>query len=105
MVTTGCGRCASGGPYRARTSRSVIAAGAYRPSAPLNFEEPPKPGDRRAQQVREFRDGTCIRIDRVADRRYWSGKHRCYEVNVQAIISPEGDPIWTSPGLPGVTHT
>jgi Helix-turn-helix of DDE superfamily endonuclease len=22
-------------------------------------------------------DGTCIRIDRVADRRYWCGKHRC----------------------------
>ena len=49
-------------------------------------------------------DGTCIGIDRVADRRYWCGQHRRYEVNIQALISPEGDPVWTSSGLPGVTY-
>jgi hypothetical protein len=49
-------------------------------------------------------DGTCIGIDRVADRRYWCGRHHRYEVNIQALISPDGDPVWTSPGLPGLTH-
>ena len=49
-------------------------------------------------------DGTCIPIDRVADRSYWCGKHRRYEVNIAALIHPDGEAIWTSPGLPGITH-
>src|SRR5574341_327679 len=50
-------------------------------------------------------DGTCIGIDRVADRRYWCGQHRRDEVNIQALISPEGDPVWTSPGLAATAGT
>jgi hypothetical protein len=40
----------------------------------------------------------------VAGRSYGCGKHRRYEVKIAALITPEGEALWTSPGLPGVTH-
>ncbi|MGH3343905.1 MAG: transposase family protein [Carbonactinosporaceae bacterium] len=49
-------------------------------------------------------DGTCIGIDRAADLRYYCGKHRRYDVTIQALISPAGRAVWTSPALPGLTH-
>jgi transposase len=49
-------------------------------------------------------DGTLVPTDRVADKRFNSGKHRAYGVNVQALISPTGQPLWCSPPLPGSTH-
>lgn len=49
-------------------------------------------------------DGTLVPTDRLADKRFNSGKHRAYGVNVQALISPHGRPLWCSPPLPGNTH-
>lgn len=49
-------------------------------------------------------DGTLVPTDRLADKRFNSGKHRAYGVNVQALISPAGRPLWCSPPLPGATH-
>ncbi len=33
-----------------------------------------------------------------------SGKHRTFGANIQAVIRPDGLPIWTSPGTPGHEH-
>lgn len=49
-------------------------------------------------------DGTLVPTDRLADKRFNSGKHRAYGVNVQALIAPNGRPLWCSPPLPGNTH-
>jgi len=50
-------------------------------------------------------DGTLIRIDRVvADRPFYSGKHREHGMNLQVIASPDGDIVWVSGPLPGSVH-
>lgn len=49
-------------------------------------------------------DGTLLPTDRLADKAFNSGKHRAYGVNVQALIAPDGRPLWASPPLPGSTH-
>jgi len=50
-------------------------------------------------------DGTLIRTDRVAaDRPFFSGKHRCHGMNLQAIASPTGELLWVSGALPGSVH-
>ena len=35
---------------------------------------------------------------------WYSGKHRDFGVNIQAIMRPDGLPIWTSPAMPGHLH-
>jgi hypothetical protein len=35
---------------------------------------------------------------------WYSGKHREFGGNVQAIMRPDGLPIWTSPASPGHRH-
>jgi hypothetical protein len=51
------------------------------------------------------RDRTLIPIDRViADRPFYSGKHRKQGMNLQVIATPEGDIVWESGALPGATH-
>ena len=62
-----------------------------------------------ARKAYVTRDGTLLRIDRVAmasgnDRPYFSGKHKCHGVNVQVIADPAGRLIWASPVLPGARH-
>lgn len=50
-------------------------------------------------------DGTLIPIDRViADRPFYSGKHRKHGMNLPVIATPEGDIVWVSGALPGATH-
>lgn len=49
-------------------------------------------------------DGTLIRTDRLPSRAFYSGKHKAYGVNVQQFTDGAGDPLWSSPGLPGATH-
>jgi hypothetical protein len=59
-------------------------------------------------------DGTVIRSDRCAEtttsvngetiNSWYSGKHRAPGGNVQAVIRPDGQPIWVSPGAPGHRH-
>jgi hypothetical protein len=54
-------------------------------------------------------DGTLLRIDRVGmasgrDRSYYSGRHTCHGVNVQAIADPAGRLIRAAPALPGARH-
>ena len=50
-------------------------------------------------------DGTLIPIDRVvADRPFYSGKHRKHGMNLQVIASPDGDIVWVSGPLPGAVH-
>lgn len=56
-------------------------------------------------------DGTLIESDRVAARDrhtgkhlWYSGKHRVFGGNIQALYLPDGYPIWTSEVLPGSVH-
>jgi len=53
-------------------------------------------------------DGTLIPTQRVnarPDARAWySGKHKRYGVNIQAVTSGDGSLLWVSGGLPGSTH-
>jgi hypothetical protein len=50
-------------------------------------------------------DGTLIPIDRVAaGRPFYSGKHRRHGMNLQVIVSPDGEIVWESGPLPGAVH-
>jgi hypothetical protein len=59
-------------------------------------------------------DGTVIRTDRCAEttvstkgetiNAWYSGKHRAPGGNVQAVIRPDGQPIWVSQVAPGHRH-
>jgi hypothetical protein len=59
-------------------------------------------------------DGKLFRTDRLAETTtsvkgktidaWYSGKHRDFGANVQAIMRPDGFPIWTSGALPGHLH-
>lgn len=50
-------------------------------------------------------DGTLIPIDRIAaDRPFYSGKHRRHGMNLQVIVSPDGEILWVSGALPGAVH-
>lgn len=50
-------------------------------------------------------DGTLLPIDRiVADRPYYSGKHKRHGMNVQVLADPFGRLLWASPALPGAVH-
>ncbi|MFC4334641.1 transposase family protein [Salininema proteolyticum] len=50
-------------------------------------------------------DGTVIPTDRVLTKKgYWSGKHRHFGMNVQAIADLAGNLIWISPALGASTH-
>ncbi len=40
----------------------------------------------------------------MADRAFYSGKHRKHGMNLQVIASPEGDIVWVSGPLPGAVH-
>ena len=60
---------------------------------------------RRAGAVFVIVDGTLIQCDRLAaDRPYYSGKHRCHGVNMQAITDPRGRLLWMSGGMRGAIH-
>jgi hypothetical protein len=59
-------------------------------------------------------DGKVFRTDRCAQltanrdgkpvHAWYSGKHRCFGGNIQALIRPDGLPIWTSPVTQGRVH-
>jgi hypothetical protein len=59
-------------------------------------------------------DGKVFRTDRCAEtttstkeetiNAWYSGKHRAPGGNVQAVMRPDGQPIWTSEVLPGHLH-
>jgi hypothetical protein len=53
-------------------------------------------------------DGTLIPSQRVhalpESSRWYSGKHKRYGVNIQALTSGDGSLLWVSDGLPGATH-
>jgi hypothetical protein len=59
-------------------------------------------------------DGKLIRTDRCAEtttsakgetiNAWYSGKHRAPGGNVQALMRPDGQPIWISPEAPGHRH-
>ncbi|MFI6683245.1 transposase family protein [Streptomyces sp. NPDC050485] len=50
-------------------------------------------------------DGTLAECDRVGDSRGdYSGKHRRHGVNLQLITGPDGQVLWVSRALPGLTH-
>jgi hypothetical protein len=59
-------------------------------------------------------DGKLFRTDRLAETTtsvkgetidaWYSGKHRDFGANIQAIMRPDGLPIWTSNALPGHLH-
>lgn len=59
-------------------------------------------------------DGTVIRTDRCAEttvstkgetiNAWYSGKHRTPGGNVQAVIRPDGQPVWVSQVAPGHRH-
>jgi hypothetical protein len=59
-------------------------------------------------------DGKLFATDRLAETTtsvkgdtidaWYSGKHRDFGANIQAIMRPDGLPIWTSNALPGALH-
>jgi len=59
-------------------------------------------------------DGKLFTTDRLAETTtsvkgaqidaWYSGKHRDFGANIQAIMRPDGLPIWTSDALPGHLH-
>ncbi|UBI35611.1 MULTISPECIES: transposase family protein [Streptomyces] len=50
-------------------------------------------------------DGTLIPTDRIAaDGPYYSQKHKRHGMNVQAVATPDGTPLWFSRALPSPTH-
>jgi NAD(P)-dependent dehydrogenase (short-subunit alcohol dehydrogenase family) len=59
-------------------------------------------------------DGKLYDCDRVAETAtsvkgkaidaWYSGKHRDFGANIQAVIRPDGLPIWTSSASPGHLH-
>ena len=59
-------------------------------------------------------DGKVFSTDRCAETTtsvkgrtidaWYSGKHRHFGANIQAIMRPDGLPIWTSPASPGHLH-
>jgi hypothetical protein len=59
-------------------------------------------------------DGKLFATDRLAETTtsikgdtidaWYSGKHRDFGANIQAIMRPDGLPIWTSDALPGHLH-
>jgi hypothetical protein len=59
-------------------------------------------------------DGKLFRTDRLAETTtsvkgkqidaWYSGKHRDFGANIQAIMRPDGLPIWTSDAAPGHLH-
>lgn len=59
-------------------------------------------------------DGKLFDCDRVTETvagakgdlidAWYSGKHRDFGANIQAIVLPNGIPIWTSDAMPGRTH-
>ena len=59
-------------------------------------------------------DGKLFHTDRLAETTtsvkgetidaWYSGKHRDFGANIQAIMRPDGLPIWTSDALPGHQH-
>lgn len=59
-------------------------------------------------------DGKLFRTDRLAETTtsikgktidaWYSGKHRDFGANIQAIMRPDGLPIWTSDAMPGHLH-
>ena len=40
----------------------------------------------------------------LANRSFYSGKHRKHGVNQQVIASPDGDILWVSGPPPGAVH-
>ncbi|MGW0436222.1 transposase family protein [Micromonospora sp. NPDC003197] len=59
-------------------------------------------------------DGKLFACDRLAETTtsvkgetidaWYSGKHRGFGANIQAVMRPDGIPIWTSPATPGHVH-
>jgi hypothetical protein len=59
-------------------------------------------------------DGKLFDCDRLTETTFsvkgdtidawYSGKHRDFGGNIQAIMRPDGLPIWTSPAMPGHLH-
>ncbi len=59
-------------------------------------------------------DGKLFDSDRLAEQTvsvkgetidaWYSGKHKSFGGNIQALMRPDGFPIWTSPVLPGHVH-
>ena len=50
-------------------------------------------------------DGTLVKTDRVAaDRPFYSGKHKCHGVNLQAVTDLDGNVLWISGAMRGAIH-
>ncbi|WP_219420713.1 transposase family protein, partial [Pseudonocardia nigra] len=59
-------------------------------------------------------DGKLFRTDRCAEtttsakgntiNSWYSGKHRAFGGNIQAVMRPDGFPVWTSEVVPGHNH-
>jgi hypothetical protein len=59
-------------------------------------------------------DGKLFATDRLAETTtsvkgatidaWYSGKHRDFGANIQAIMRPDGFPVWTSDAAPGHLH-
>jgi hypothetical protein len=66
----------------------------------------PRPGrDTAARPLYVILDGTLVPIDRVADQRPYSGKHKRHGVNPEVLPSSRRQLLWASPGCPARSTT
>jgi hypothetical protein len=49
-------------------------------------------------------DETSLSVKGAAIDAWYSGKHRDFGANIQAVMRPDGIPIWTSGAMPGHLH-
>lgn len=47
---------------------------------------------------------TTLSVKQETIDAWYSGKHRDFGANIQAIMRPDGLPVWTSPAMPGHWH-
>ncbi len=93
--------------------RETSLIGSHDHAAPITHgdacpAETPTQATRHPTGAYSILDGTLIPCDRLWTQpgqcpSNWSGKHHREGLNVQAITTPKGVPLWFSPPLPGKT--
>jgi hypothetical protein len=101
-------------PRRARRSRPLTRSSARAKVQAAEDAWNTRDPERVAAGTRLICDGKVFRTDRCAEtttsatgatiHSWYSGKHRAFGGNVQAIMRPDGQPIWTSDVVAGHDH-
>ncbi|GAA2339245.1 hypothetical protein GCM10010170_021210 [Dactylosporangium salmoneum] len=71
-------------------------------TAPTATPTSPEPTDKLFDADRLTETTTSVKGTSIDA--WYSGKHRTFGANIQAIMRPDGLPIWTSAAMPGHLH-